>query len=490
MAYKDRNTFDKPGQYTLQNLEIISYRRDSETIEPIVMEIKGILFNLNLVEDIFTHNIVGSVVVYDMQDIRSLLPITGLEKLKLTLNSPGCRGYDHEFQIYKVDNVTEDPKKETAQLYQIFFCSPELYRNNITTISKAYEGPVENAVLDILRNDLKSNKKFFFEPTATNTKIVIPNLKPYDAIKLLAKNAVPSGFKNNSGYVFYEDATGFHFRSIASMMAMGGQDNAPALAKWAYAGVINSTTDNEKRPQIKDIEKRMRSVIKAEYEKPVDTLANMNNGMYANQVIKHDAFNKTITTTNFDYLKEGDKQPHTEHGKESGLLLPTKKSDKTKGVPYEDTGTGLNEKFDSKVMVKSSTKKTHNLYERPATAGLGNRTSQSQVLRNHNLSLLVYGNTLLNCGDVITFASQVKRPGQAKDNEGLNPYTSGRYVIMAIKHTINIETQVHEMVLKCFKDSVFNAYPSEEETLVEKIASDVPENLYERQLKDLSNAQA
>ena len=27
----------------------------------------------------------------------------------------------------------------------------------------------------------------------------------------------------------------------------------------------------------------MRSVIKAEYEKPVDTLANMNNGMYANQ---------------------------------------------------------------------------------------------------------------------------------------------------------------------------------------------------------------
>ena len=53
------------------------------------------------------------------------------------------------------------------------------------------------------------------------------------------------------------------------------------------------------------------------------------------KVIKHDAFNKTITTTNFDYLKEGEKQPHTEHGKESGLLLPTKKSDKTKGVPMK-----------------------------------------------------------------------------------------------------------------------------------------------------------
>ena len=70
------------------------------------------MFNLNLVEDIFTHNIVGSVVVYDMQDIRSLLPITGLEKLKLTLNS--LESYDHEFQIYKVDNVTEDPKKRNS----------------------------------------------------------------------------------------------------------------------------------------------------------------------------------------------------------------------------------------------------------------------------------------------------------------------------------------------------------------------------------------
>ena len=61
--------------------------------------------------------------------------------------------------------------------------------------------------------------------------------------------------------------------------------------------------------------------------------------------------------TNFDYLKEGEKQPHTEHGK---VVITAAESDKTKGV-YEDTGTGLNEKFDSKVMVKSSTKKTHNL---------------------------------------------------------------------------------------------------------------------------------
>ena len=40
------------------------------------------------------------------------------------------------------------------------------------------------------------------------------------------------------------------------------------------------------------------------------------------------------------------------------------------------------------------------------------------------------------------------------DSEEENPYTSSRYLIMAIKHIVNIEAQRHEMVLKCYKDSV------------------------------------
>tara|TARA_B100000902_G_scaffold71369_1_gene76852 strand:- start:377 stop:667 length:291 start_codon:yes stop_codon:yes gene_type:complete len=75
--------------------------------------------------------------------------------------------------------------------------------------------------------------------------------------------------------------------------------------------------------------------------------------------------------------------------------------------------------------------------------------------------MLVYGNTLLNAGDIITFSSPVQRPGEPENN----PYTSGRYVIMAIKHVVNVEAQRHEMVLRCFKDSVRNAYPKEEDAL-------------------------
>ena len=47
-----------------------------------------------------------------------------------------------------------------------------------------------------------------------------------------------------------------------------------------------------------------------------------------------------------------------------------------------------------------------------------------------------------------------------------NPYVSGRYLIMAIKHTVSLETGTHEMTLQCMKDSVRTPYPKEEDALI------------------------
>ena len=204
MAQTDRDVFDKVGQYNLDEIAIISYRFAEDSL-PRRIDIKGILYNFEIAEDILLNNVVGSAIVYDMQDIRTILPMIGLERLSLKFNSPGLSGYDFTedtgvpLQIYKIDKVRKDPQNERAQLYQIYFCSPEMYRNSTTKISKAYAGPLEDAVQDILRNYLKSNKPFFFEPTATNAKYVIPNLKPYEAINFLCSQARSKKFRLNDG---------------------------------------------------------------------------------------------------------------------------------------------------------------------------------------------------------------------------------------------------------------------------------------------------
>ena len=120
---------DKVGQYSLTDLELISYQFEKEESLPRIIDIKGIMYNFELAEDIMTNNVVGSVIVYDRQDIRSLLPITGLERIAFKFNTPGTPGYDYTersgvpCQVYKVDKVRRDPNVDGAQFYQILFCS-------------------------------------------------------------------------------------------------------------------------------------------------------------------------------------------------------------------------------------------------------------------------------------------------------------------------------------------------------------------------------
>lgn len=464
MAAHEKDILDKVGKYNLSELSIISYRQDKEESLPKSMDIKGITLTMSITEDIFSNNIVGSVVVYDTQDIRTILPLTGLERLSLKFNTPGLPGYDMSetggvpFQIYKVDSITKDPDNDIGQFYKIFFCSPEMYANQVATVSRAYAGPLENAVKDILRNKkyLNSKKSFYFENTSTNAKYVIPSLKPYKAINFLSSQCLSAKY-NNAGYLFYENAKGYHFRSLESMLAMGGAVARPT--RWNFQSQVNMVADSNK-DEVKDIQRRMQQIIKYEFGKQVDTLSNIIDGLYANRVIVHDAFNKTIKTHDFNYKDNYAKGYHLESigsaEDEFKFITPE--------TQLNDTGKSLYEYPNAKKMVVTETSSVHNDYEfTPVNETLPKITSQMAGYKNMNMSLLVYGNTSLNCGDVINFSAPVMQPGEKKPT---NPYTSGRYLIMAIKHTISVESRTHEMTLRCFKDSVRTPYPKETDPLI------------------------
>ena len=134
-------------------------------------------------------------------------------------------------------------------------------------------------------------------------------------------------------------------------------------------------------------------------------------------------------------------------------------------------------------MCISETSKVHNDYEfTSASETLGKQISQEAGYNNMNMSMLVYGNTSLNAGDVINFSSPLLQPG---DEMAPQPYTAGRYLICAIKHTIAIETQSHEMVVRCFKDSVRTPYPSEEDPLIVGNDNSGKINIYKEDIASL-----
>jgi len=462
MAVENRNKpnlIEQAGDFNLKTASILSYRKNQDEGILYEMDIKPSIITLEITEDIFSNVLAGNIVVYDSQDIRSVLPITGLEKLELEFNTPGMPGLNavreegFPLHIYKIEGIAQDEVNAQAQYYKIFFTSSEAYYNSFNRVSQAFSGPIEESVEKILREKdyLNSQKKLFVEPTKTNTKFVIPNLKPFSSINFLSQSAI-AGLYNNSGYLFYETFYGFHFRSIESLLALGGSVARPSKFKYNYQ-IANTPGD------VKDVANDLKNVIAYDFERPANVLYNMNEGMYANRLILHDAFYKTIQTYDFDYMKSFGDYFHTEH--EDGFKSKTKTT-----LPlskFEDTQKDFGQQANAKLMTLCDNQKIHNDFEFPPLKDtIQNSLSQRLQMRNVNLSLQVYGNTLLHAGDIINFDLPLMRPVSGSNvQQRSNPQWSGRYLIMAIKHTISIPDNRHEMTLKCMKDAVRNEYPIE-----------------------------
>jgi len=449
MARKE--LLEKAGDYNLETCEIVSYRL-AENNKPRTVDIRLITGSIELTENIFESCMIGKLQVYDSQDIRTVLPITGFDKLNLKFETPGMQGVNFtestgkQFHIYKIEQVNQDPGNQRSQGYDIYFTSKEYYYNFLTKVSRAYTGPVEYAIEDILRNKryLNSTRSLTYEPTRTNAKYVIPSLRPFDAIKFLSTQSVSQKY-NNAGYVFYETPAGYFFRSLESMYAMNGTVGRPH--KFDYFYQISNAGIN--------VQKEMHSVIKYHLGKPVNTLENMDRGMYANKLTVHDAFNKTVKTHTFDYYKTFGDYFHADN--EQGNRTYTKQL--LPYVPFDDTNKDVSQFAESKTMVVTETSKVHNDYEfTPAKDTLPIRTSQRQSLYNNILSLQVHGNSLLGAGDMISFELPLMRPVGDGEKQQSSPLISGRYLITSIKHTISADTGKYQMSLKCSKDSVKGGY--------------------------------
>ena len=87
MAILESEILDKVGKYNLTTLDIISYRQQKSESAPKVMDIKGIADVISLTESILDNTISGVVTVYDTGDIRSIFPLTGLERLSIKFNT-------------------------------------------------------------------------------------------------------------------------------------------------------------------------------------------------------------------------------------------------------------------------------------------------------------------------------------------------------------------------------------------------------------------
>ena len=457
-----------PGDFRISEVALVSAYGNVVGISANVMEV-------NIYEDINNNFLTGDITFADTDDVMSKLPILGQEFLEFKVRTPLKSKYnegEYDFTnvrmaVYKVARKIKT--NSNTQVLTLDFISPEGVRDQNIRISRAFNGPYDDAVAKIFKKEwgLNSKKKLYIQPTKNDFKFVAPNSRPTDILNMIASRAVPKT-SILPAYVFYENGQGFHFRSLDSFFfivkASGLAQHPEMFEYFCDADITKGNTNPRDNPMAS-----MRNVIKYRFNSHLDIIRAQRMGTFSSKLITYDAYNKTIKTDKYNYIEDYLNVPHlekddanTDQALYRGLIakahydpndLSTAITDKTNRTAYKY----LSDYSDSRLMFQSNTANIHNV-----NAAKGYRTdeyvqrrqSALELFKTLELQLTVPGNTHLNIGHVIRVniprSGRDKQGNRLTDNDRLH---TGRWVITAVRHNFNFDKPYHISVITCVKET-------------------------------------
>ena len=457
MANKVPDNIEFAGDYDLKNIFLHNHFGE-------VIDIKNLVQELNIYESIYKNALTGSVVIIDAQNLIAKLEIQGTERISFTLKTPGAidersiinasETTGHPFHVYKITDRKQ--LSPGTLLYTLHFGSREFMRNLRTKVSQAYDGRLDRSVYNIFLDEsyLDSRKTLTFEPCGNSDKFTIANMRPFDAINMIAKRALPEK-SNGVGYYFYETTKGYHFRSWENMCVSQGRHRRPTKQIFYYAPI--NVKDDADVPN--KIEYDYKLVESYEFINNVhDTAANAAIGTYGHRVISYNFYDKSFTESDYNYHTQFGITRHTD---DQTSRFDSKKFAVSESFVDEDDRK-ISDYPESRISLQGTTQFAHN--DETGAYGLdvledGRKLGQAvaqqqQVLQGTALKLVIKGQSYIEAGDVIEF--KMRAVDEKNDKGEEDRQFSGRYIVTKVRHQINPTKYV--MILECAKDSVKTGY--------------------------------
>ena len=469
MGSKNPNQIDFAGDYNLNGIIIQNHAGTGGNFEGAEggVNIQSSVQELNIYEGINQNAVYGTLVLVDSINLLANLPIQGTERLFFRLSTPGASDADHivdaseetghPFYVYKVSNKQQG--SQGTLVYTIHFASREFMRNIRTKVSKAYEGKLSDMVQEIIgdKEGLDSRKTLYFEETSNQDKIVMPNITPFKAIGMIARKALPK-YGKGAGMYFYETTKGFYLRSWENMCAVYGGLARDPIQEFFY--MPQNITDDQ---VVED--KVLHDLKSVESYKFIntfhDTAAAQALGTYGHRVITHNLYDKSYSTTDYNYHESFDDTVHADYTNEGD----TDNAPAVRDNPVDFDNRGVSDYAESMITYMPTTQFLHSADGTDDTGSYGVDVTQDgrlegvrnaqkmQVEAGTAIRMTVKGQSYLQPGQIISFKVRPVEPdGQTVDRKTYDPQYSGRYVITKIRHRVT--KQDYKMVLECRKDSI------------------------------------
>ena len=191
---------------------------------------------------------------------------TGTEKFELRIKGTV---YDRTYWLRSYEINSRSRSSQNNEVYIVNLASDEYIKNEVVNVfgnsNKIFNDTETSAIIRTLMTNIDkigTQKKLFLEQTLNRHSFVIPNWRPFDAIYWMAERSIrksQSGGILQNGFAFYENAMGYHYKSIDQMiediadMSEDGDTNfttgKPRLYQYSYAP--KSAEDDQSGDQFK-----------------------------------------------------------------------------------------------------------------------------------------------------------------------------------------------------------------------------------------------
>ena len=406
------------GQFEIEYLIV----RSSNGTE---VDIRGLFEEINIYDSVLLNSISGNIIIVDSIGILKGFEFDGSEYLAIKMSKiPNLLTYENVFHIYKLSR--KDVLTQGSVSYQLDFISEDYTISEQIKVTQAYENTYSNIANLILKDYLKVPSiklKGQFDPSIGIRKVVIPTMKPLNAITWCSKRALDNNGKPI--FLFYENFDGFNFASITNLFKRKPLANINFSPK-------NVTNDlNVEFFGVRDYE-----VINQH-----DFIENTKCGVYAKTGRFYDINNRVceVIKSNFNQDQSG-----------VGSINANKNK-----IPNKNNRLNLRPDlaFESKVESYFLNSQLTTIGETP-DKWLLQRESIMRNLFAKKIRVVMAGNFRYTSGNLMDVFVPKFSVSTSNDGEsGLDKYLSGKYLIVATKHTLRAESREHTTTMDLVTDS-------------------------------------
>lgn len=415
-------------QYEIRELSIVSKNGK--------FDIRNIFNELNIYDSLFQPCMSGNIVIQDAVGLTSKLNFDGSEFLSIEISKDEDNIVIKKlFHIYK--QTDRKLISQTSESYKLHFVSEEFTYSEQQRIFLTTKDNYSNVVRKILEDKLQTpDRKLqgLFEQSVGVKTILIPNLKPFDAINWCAKMALNS--EDLPNFVFFENAEGYNFVSLSSLI------RRPSVVD-IFFGVKN--LDLNKSDELL-------SARGFEVVEQYDYIDDTRGGVFAGTFIGFDPLTRTVVKKAINYNsidKEGSRLNKyssksdflNKENKDNTALFSSRKVVHPVELPRQNNPAVLQNNPTSITTLDDPEKW---LFQRKAIL---------RKLCNHRVKLAMPGNFILTSGFNVNLLTP-NRSYETNQDDNLDLSVLGKYLIVGVRHIIQYDR--HETVLELVSDSSNN----------------------------------